>query len=115
MAFIPRPRTIVSLICLAILTQTARADTPAREINDGVTHVKNGSTPTGGVQARRMNELWRVGGEDDEEILFGLTTKVCTDGRGRVYVLDSQLNRVLVFSPDGEFSHTLFREGEGPG
>ncbi|MBE9471596.1 MAG: hypothetical protein IMY75_05780, partial [Chloroflexi bacterium] len=102
-------------ICLVLLTQTALADSPVREIIDGVPHVKNGSTPTGGVQALRMNELWRVGGEDDEEILFGLTPKVCTDGKGQVYVLDSQLSQVLVFSPDGELSQTLFQEGEGPG
>lgn len=108
-------RALLLLICLGLLAQAALAGSPVREIIDGVPHVKNGSTPTGGVQVLRMNELWRVGGEDDEEVLFGLTPKVCTDGKGRVYVLDSQLSQVLVFSPDGELSHTLFREGEGPG
>ena len=115
MSFLSIPRALLLLICLVLLTQTALADGPVREIIDGVPHVKNGSTPTGGVQALRMNELWRVGGEDDEDILFGLTPKVCTDGKGQVYVLDSQLSQVLVFSPDGELSHTLFQEGEGPG
>ncbi|MDX2475509.1 MAG: 6-bladed beta-propeller [Candidatus Krumholzibacteria bacterium] len=115
MTFNSTPRAILLLICLVLLTQTALADTPVREVIDGVPHVKNGSTPTGGVQALRMNELWRVGGEDDEEILFGLTPKVCTDDKGQVYVLDSQLSQVLVFSPDGKLSHILFREGDGPG
>ncbi len=109
------PRAILLLISLVLLTQPALADGPVREIIDGAPHVKNGSTPTGGVQALRMNELWRVGGEDNEEFLFGLIPKVCTDGKGQVYVLDSQLSQILVFSPDGEYSHTLFREGEGPG
>jgi len=115
MTFPSTSRAVILLICLVFLTPTAWADSPVREIIDGVPHVKNGSTPTGGVQALRMNELWRVGGEDDEEILFGLTPKACTDGKGQVYVLDSQLSQVLVFSPDGELSHTLFQEGEGPG
>ena len=115
MSFISTPRAILLLICLVLLTQTALADSPVREIIDGVPHVKNGSTPTVGVQALRMNELWRVGGEDDEEILFGLIPKACTDGKGQAYVLDSQLSQVLVFSSDGELSHTLFEEGEGPG
>jgi len=115
MVSVSTTRAAVSLICLVVLTQTALADRPVREIIDGVPHVKNGNTPTGGVQALRMSELWRVGGEDDEEILFGLAPKVCTDGDGQVYVLDSQLSQVLVFSPDGELSRTLFREGEGPG
>ena len=102
MSFLSIPRSVPLLICLVLLTQTALADSPVREIIDGVPHVKNGSTPTTGVQALRMNELWRVGGEGAEEILFGLTPKVCTDGKGQVYVLDSQLSQVLVFSPDGE-------------
>jgi len=115
MVFVSIQRVAVLLICLVLLPQIALADSPICEIIDGVPHVKNGSIPTGGVQALRMNELWRVGGEDDEEILFGLAPKVCTDGIGQVYVLDSQLSQVLVFSPDGELSQTLFREGEGPG
>ncbi len=109
------PRTVLLLICLVLLTQAALAESPVREVINGVPHVKNSSTPIEGVQSLCMNELWRVGGEDDEEILFGITPRVCTDDKGQVYVLDSQLNQVLVFSPDGEFSHTLFREGEGPG
>jgi len=115
MTFLSTPRAALSLICLVLLTQTAMAGAPAREMIDGVPHVKNGNTPTGGVQALRMNELWRVGGEDDEELFFGLTPKVCTDGEGRVYVLDTQLSQVRVFSPGGELSRTLFREGDGPG
>jgi len=115
MAFSFLPRAVLVMTCLAWLTQTAWAAGPVREDIDGVPHVKNGSTPTEGVQALRMTELWRVGGEDDEEILFGLTPKVCTDDKGQVYVLDSQLSQVLVFSPDGKLSRTLFREGDGPG
>jgi 6-bladed beta-propeller len=115
MRYLSNPRPALLLTCLVLLTQTALAGDHVREVIDGVPHVKNGRTPTEGVQALKMNELWRVGGEDDEDILFGLTPKACTDNKGQVYVLDSQLSQVLVFSPDGEYSHTLFQEGEGPG
>jgi len=109
------PRAALLLICLVLLAQTALAGAPVHETIDGVPHVKNGNTPTQGVQPLHMNELWRVGGEDDEDVIFGLTPKVCTDDEGQVYVLDTQQSQVLVFTPDGELSRTLFREGEGPG
>ncbi len=82
---------------------------------DGVTHVRNGAEPRDGVQTLELEELWRVGGIDDEENIFGLITRVIADEEGNVYLLDTQLSQVNVFTPDGEFSHTLSREGEGPG
>ena len=81
---------------------------------NGILHVRNGSEPTGGIDVQQMKELWRVGGENDEDILFGLIPRVCSDADGNVYVLDSQLNHVLVFSPDGLLDRTLFREAKGP-
>jgi len=103
------------LVVLILTAASAQAEGPVRETLDGVVHVKNGAQPTGGTEALRMAEQWRVGGEDDEEILFGLIPRACSDADGNVYVLDSQLNQVLVFSPAGDLLRTLFREGEGPG
>jgi hypothetical protein len=61
-------------------------------------------------------ELWRIGGDtDDEDEFFGVITQLLTDAKGNVYLLDSQLNHVKVFSPSGEFVRTIGREGEGPG
>ena len=37
------------------------------------------------------------------------------DAKGNVYLLDSQLSEVKVFSPGGEYLRTIGREGEGPG
>ena len=37
------------------------------------------------------------------------------DDDGNIYLLDSQLSEVKVFSPDGEPLKTLSREGDGPG
>jgi hypothetical protein len=81
---------------------------------DGVPHVKNPATPGQGIETLELRELWRAGGEDDETF-FGIITQVLTDDEGNIYLLDTQLSEVQVYSPDGEFLKTLSRQGEGPG
>lgn len=63
----------------------------------------------------QLEELWSVGGEDEEDILFGVVAFGALDDLGNVYLLDTQLSQVLVINPDGELANTLGREGEGPG
>lgn len=63
----------------------------------------------------QLEELWRIGGEDDEDILLGMVAIGVLDEQGNVYLLDSQLSQVLVINPNGEQTGTLGREGEGPG
>ena len=81
---------------------------------EGVAHVRNGATPSGGVETIELEELWRAGGDDDD-VIFGLISRVLVDDDGTVYLLDTQLSEVKVFSPDGELVKTLSREGDGPG
>ena len=81
---------------------------------DGVLHVRNGATPGDGVETLNLQELWRAGGEDDE-VFFGVINRVLTDAGGNIYLLDSQLSEVQVYSADGEYLRTLSREGDGPG
>jgi hypothetical protein len=115
MPIISRLSLILLLAVLALTIVSPLSAAPARETIDGVVHVKNPAQSSGGVQTLQMQEQWRVGGEDDEEILLGLIPRASSDAEGNVYVLDTQLNRVLVFSPEGDLIRTLFREGEGPG
>jgi hypothetical protein len=61
-----------------------------------------------------LEEVWRVGGDDDE-VLLGLVASGVLDDDGNVLLADQQLSRVVVISPAGEFLGTLGREGEGPG
>jgi hypothetical protein len=82
---------------------------------DGVTHIKNTATPSQGRETIELEEVWRVGGDDEEDLLLALVTEVCGDEDGNVYVLDSQLCQVHVFSPGGELIRTVFAQGEGPG
>jgi len=84
-------------------------------VKDGVVHVANSATVAHGVQTVTLEEMWRAGGEDDEEVMFGAIGDVIGDEALNLYVLDSQLSLVSVFAPDGVFTRTLSREGDGPG
>ncbi len=77
--------------------------------------VMNPASTAKGSETIELKELWRVGGWDDEDTLFGVITDIITDDEGNFYMLDSQLLEVQVYSPDGEYLRTIGREGEGPG
>jgi sugar lactone lactonase YvrE len=82
---------------------------------DGVPHIKNVATPSQGRETLKLEEIWRVGGDNEDDLLLALITEVCRDEKGNIYALDSQLCNVHVFSPQGELLRTLFAQGEGPG
>lgn len=106
--------TIVLGLFLA-LPRIARAAEKAQvAFTDGGSHVVGGASDP--AQTIQLKELWRVGEEDDRDgVVFGLITDLTVDREGFVYVLDYQLSRVHVFSPDGELVSSIGREGEGPG
>jgi hypothetical protein len=60
-------------------------------------------------------ELWRISGDEDDEFLFGVLSQIVSDEDGNIYLLDAQLNEVMIFSPAGEYIRSIGREGEGPG
>jgi hypothetical protein len=83
---------------------------------EGVLHVMNPPEPMSGEETVGMTEMWRIGGDtDDDAEFFGVLNQVTTDEAGNVYLLDRQLTEVKIFSPDGEYINTIGREGEGPG
>jgi len=107
-----------AILALALLPFAPAAIAGAAEVTRdaaGVEHVRNGAAPRDGVRDMQLTELWRRGGEDDDEVLFGVIAQVLVDPAGNVYLLDMQLSQVQVFAPDGRFLRTLSREGEGPG
>ncbi len=114
--FLPSRRWWLFLSICALLLIPAGAATAAREVTeDGVLHVKNGDTPRNGIQDMELEELWRIGGEDDEDVLLGIISRVLIAPNGDIYLLDGQLSQAQVFSPDGRFIRTLGRQGDGPG
>jgi len=76
--------------------------------------VENDAIPRDGVFTFQLRELWRAG-EDDPDYLLGLITDAQADSHGNVYLVDFQLSDVKVFAPNGDYLHTLSRQGEGPG
>jgi hypothetical protein len=106
--------SITFFASLFLLCTTVPAFAGDEIVEDGVLHIRNGAQPAGGIETLELEELWRVGGED-EEILFGRVIRAVADEQGNVYLLDAQLSQVEVFSPDGEHLRTVSREGEGPG
>ena len=107
-----------SMACLTLILGMVAAPVlaagPKEVTKDGVIHVMNPAEPMEKPVTIEMDEAWRIGGEDDEEI-FGVITDITSDGQGNFYLLDSQLSEIKVYSADGEYIRTIGREGEGPG
>jgi hypothetical protein len=81
---------------------------------DGVLHIMNGAKPSGEKVVVELEEVWRHGGEDDEDF-FGMISQCVVGDDGTIYLLDTRMSEVPVYSPDGERLTTLSREGDGPG
>ncbi|MCB1183426.1 hypothetical protein KDM41_08325 [bacterium] len=84
-------------------------------VRAAVPEVANGPTPRDGAETLPLEELWRVGGPDDEENLLGVVGGVLADDDGNVYLLDLQLVEVQVFDAEGTFTRSLGQRGDGPG
>ena len=83
---------------------------------ENVLHIMNPATPMMESKTVELNELWRIGGDtDDEDEFFGVIGRIMTDDKGNVLLLDGQLAQVKIFSKNGEFIRDIGHEGEGPG
>jgi len=61
-------------------------------------------------------EVLRLNQDDSvEESLLGMPRPYVMDQRGYFYVPDYRPPRIVCFNAEGEFSHTIGRQGEGPG
>ena len=104
---------------LTMVAGSAVAEAPwqgSEELRDGVLHVSNPPSPIHPPAERELRELWRVGGEsEDEGQFFGVIGALDVGPDGTVFLLDRQLAEVKLFTADGEYIRTIGREGEGPG
>jgi hypothetical protein len=108
-------KTFLGAAVLLFLLAAAGSALAGKEVTrDGVLHVMNGAQPAKGVETLKFEETWRVGGEDSEDF-FGLITQVVVGDDGNIYLLDTRLSEIPVYSPEGERIGTLSREGDGPG
>jgi hypothetical protein len=106
----PRLRASVVMLLLSALAATgaSRAAAPAPE-----TVVLPADPPT--TRTAELEEIWRVGGDNEDDPLMGLVFDGARDDDGNTYLVDRQLSQVLVIGPDGGLTATLGREGDGPG
>ncbi len=108
----PRWRSLALPLTLALVAALpAQAKTVEK---DGVKQIMNPAKSKAKAEVVELEELWRIGGDDDE-VLFGVITDVIADRDGNFYLLDAQLNEIQVYAPDGEHLRTIGRAGEGPG
>lgn len=64
-----------------------------------------------------FDERLRLGGDEEGPASFYSLSRslVATDPAGRIYILDGEAHRVVVFDAEGRHLRTLGREGGGPG
>ncbi len=106
---------IVKLNLVVFLLLLAIPVSAGEEVDkDGVLHIMNSAEPSGEKVTVELEEVWRHGGEDDEEF-FGMISQCVVGDDGTIYLLDTRMSEVPVYSPDGERLTTLSREGDGPG
>jgi hypothetical protein len=108
-----KTRVIVTLAALAALASTGAVAQTEETVEDGVRYMRS-QEEAPEVLDVTMEPVWTRGDENDE-IFFGMPIKIIHGPAGNVYVLDSQVSEILVFSNDGEYLRTIGREGEGPG
>ena len=99
---------IILIAAVMLFPVIGQADivTAPRHIND--------DGPSLEAKSLELEDLWRVGGED-EDVIFGRIIDVIRHPNGDVYVLDNQVCQVVVISAEGEHLRDLSRQGDGPG
>lgn len=112
-----RPAGLTAGLVAIALTSPALADWQGEMVEaEGATEVRNPATAVEPLVNVELDELWRIGGDtDDENEFFGVISEIIHDDEGQLYLLDAQLSEVKIFDADGMFVRTIGREGEGPG
>jgi len=101
---------LVALVSAMLATPlAARVTAAAQDLQ-----VDNGPQPAMGIVSLEAREQWRIGGADADHF-FGVIARAFTDNDGNVYLVDSQLSEMQVYSASGTYLRTLSREGDGPG
>jgi len=77
--------------------------------------IDNPRFPANGDQVLPVQELWRWGGDEQNDPLLGRVADALIDADGNTYVLDANLSVIHVLSPAGELLRTIGGEGDGPG
>ena len=116
----PRTECLLHAAVLLLAFLAACADGPPHEqaiVSDsaGIRVVSN-LAPDTPLDWTFMATLTLGGEEEGPESFYSVSERtVGVDAAGRIYVLDADGHRLLVFAGDGTHVRTLGREGKGPG
>jgi len=113
-----RVARIVSLAAVFCFLAFSFASGQKVETVSGVKLVHNEKGGQWGTAPKVALELVRKIGDvdaEDETVAFNQPGDVALDGKGNIYILDSANARVQKFGPDGKYSATIGRKGQGPG
>ena len=103
---------VLALFALASISSAQWKGKEERRENQ--LHVMNPAAPVQAPQTIKLEEEWRIGGDQTDDI-FGVITSIVEADDGNLYMLDAQLTEIKVYSPEGEYLRTIGRAGEGPG
>ncbi len=82
----------------------------------GIPQVSNPANSLEGDVVIKPKELWRLGGEDDDQdTIFGLIGDALVDAQGTTYLLDTVLGTIYKVDSEGTVLTNISREGNGPG
>lgn len=110
-----RALIVLCLLCACALSAAAAPWQAKETTEDGVPVVLNPDTPRDGTKVLTAREAWRLGADEENDPLLMRITGITTDAAGNAYVLDGDLSKIYVMSPQGELLRTIGREGDGPG
>lgn len=75
--------------------------------------VTNTDKPAKGEWDFKLQKVWSLN-EAGDDVLTQIQ-QIRVDSKGNIYLLDQQLTKFFVFSPDGKFLYSFGKPGEGPG
>ncbi len=112
-------RSFIFFTCLLILFSKCgqqNDEYPMRtEMVDGVKVVMNPDYPRDGVVILELEEDLSIGEETEESYIFDSPAEIRVGEEEEIYVSDWRFNNVRCFDKQGEYLHTIGRQGQGPG
>ncbi len=67
------------------------------------------------VQDIHLSEIFRVGTQERDDVLFGEISDMDVNSKGEIFVVDSRIKSVYMFTEEGSKIRDIGRSGMGPG
>lgn len=97
----------------AQLTPQMRVDLVDQNVTD-VQVVISPAKPTGLTENLILEELWRIGGEEEDSLPMGFIRQVLLHNN-MIYILDTKESKIYVVELNGRLRMTIDTRGQGPG